>query len=321
MGTTRTRGNDARRTCSGNRRSSSASAWQWSLSSGGPIARILLSTSSASQGAGRPATVAPFYHPFYRNGTGTRSRPPAPGGCWGEPYVGLGADRTPMVSFSAPHRRGRRLVGVVTADLAIDYFRKMRMSLDDLELGRISTASCSVPAVTLFCRIRSDLASRISQSAIRPQQTSVQADFRRVVEPMQARKPTARPGHRSAVRQGATFLLARVLPRTGTSDGQTVTARSPRLRERARVRAGLCTSPFAPPGEGQGEGGCSARPLGKGWRSAGGESHAAVHRSVRRRVVGAVLHKVASRFESSRWIVPPGPKSTAALGWRVALVR
>ena len=51
--------------------------------------------------------------------------------------------------------------------------------------------------------------------------------------------------------------------------------------------------------------GCSARPLGKGWRSAGRESHAAVHQSCVRRVVGAVLHEVASRFESSRSIVPP----------------
>ena len=79
--------------------------------------------------------LPPFYRPVYRQWDWYKIVTASTSGRWGEPYVGLGADHTPMVTFSAPIRRGKRFAGVVVADLAIDYFRKLRTSLDDLELG------------------------------------------------------------------------------------------------------------------------------------------------------------------------------------------
>ncbi len=79
--------------------------------------------------------LPPDYQPLYREWEWYRGARSAPEGRWCEPYVGRGAGHVPMVSFSAPiHRRGR-FVGVVTADLAMDYFRALRTSVDDLDLG------------------------------------------------------------------------------------------------------------------------------------------------------------------------------------------
>jgi tRNA A-37 threonylcarbamoyl transferase component Bud32 len=79
--------------------------------------------------------LPPSYQPFYRECEWYRDVRSTPDGRWCEPYVERVAGRTPMVTFSAPiHRRGR-FVGVVTADLATDYFRALRTSVDDLDLG------------------------------------------------------------------------------------------------------------------------------------------------------------------------------------------
>jgi predicted Ser/Thr protein kinase len=79
--------------------------------------------------------LPPSYEPLYRQWEWYRDARTAPEGRWTEPYVGRGAGHTPMVSFSAPIHRGGRFVGVVTADLAMDYFRQMRSNVDDLDLG------------------------------------------------------------------------------------------------------------------------------------------------------------------------------------------
>jgi predicted Ser/Thr protein kinase len=75
------------------------------------------------------------YQPLYREWSWYRQAITAPQGRWSEPYIGKGGDHTPMVTFSAPIRRGGRFVGAVTADLAVDYFRALQSRVDDLDLG------------------------------------------------------------------------------------------------------------------------------------------------------------------------------------------
>lgn len=78
-----------------------------------------------------PATYQPHYRQWewYRAAKGQRQ------GRWSEPYIGEGADGTPMVTFSVPIEREGRFTGVVTADLAMDYFRNLRARVARLDLG------------------------------------------------------------------------------------------------------------------------------------------------------------------------------------------
>ncbi len=89
----------------------------------------------SSKGLASRQLLPPWYRPIYRQWDWYRPVRDSASGRWGEPYVGLGGDRTPMVTFSVPIRRHGRFVGVVAADLAIDYFHKLRASLDELEPG------------------------------------------------------------------------------------------------------------------------------------------------------------------------------------------
>ena len=79
--------------------------------------------------------LPPTYRPLYRQWQWYLAGKNSPRGCWSEPYVDEGGGNTPMVTFSAPIRRNGRFVGVVAADLAVDYFRDLRSSLDRLDLG------------------------------------------------------------------------------------------------------------------------------------------------------------------------------------------
>jgi serine/threonine protein kinase len=79
--------------------------------------------------------LPPAYQPLYRQWQWYLAAKDSPQGRWSEPYVGEGGDRTPMVTFSAPIRRDGRFAGVVAADLAMDYFRDLRNSIDRMDLG------------------------------------------------------------------------------------------------------------------------------------------------------------------------------------------
>ena len=79
--------------------------------------------------------LLPGYRPVYRQWEWYRTGKEASQGGWSEPYIGDGGDHTPMVTFSAPIHRDGRFVGVVCADLAMDYFRDLHRSIDRLDLG------------------------------------------------------------------------------------------------------------------------------------------------------------------------------------------
>ena len=89
----------------------------------------------SGQGLAADQLVPPVYQPGYRQWEWYYAAKDAPQGRWCEPYVDPCADRTPMVTFSAPIRRHGRFVGVVTADLAMDYFRGLHSSMESLDLG------------------------------------------------------------------------------------------------------------------------------------------------------------------------------------------
>lgn len=95
-----------------------------------------------SDGVAVKQLLPPSYQPIYRQWNWYRVGKASKQGRWSEPYLGEGADRTPMTTFSAPIRRDGRFVGVVTADLAMDYFRDLRRNLDRLDLG--PTTCCFV---------------------------------------------------------------------------------------------------------------------------------------------------------------------------------
>lgn len=79
--------------------------------------------------------VPPAYEPLYRQWEWYRVAKQSSQGRWSEPYIDANGQRTPMVTFSAPIHRNGRFVGVVTADLAMDYFRDLRGNMDRLDWG------------------------------------------------------------------------------------------------------------------------------------------------------------------------------------------
>jgi len=162
--------------------------------SGGMVVKQLLPTS---------------YRPIYRDWSWYREAKDAPHGRWSEPYIGEGGDCTPMVTYSAPIRRNGQFVGVVTADLAIDYFRDLRNSIDRLELGPRSY--CFV--VTAGHRILAHPVDRYEFPGLDSDMTRISTDatFQSLARQwMDTPTGTARAIDFSTG-QTATFLFSRVL--------------------------------------------------------------------------------------------------------------
>ena len=76
--------------------------------------------------------------PFYRERDWYKNPRSAKRAVWGEPYIGQGADNTPMVTYSVPFNRDGQFSGVVSADLSIAYFRGLHNQLQSLYLGQDS---------------------------------------------------------------------------------------------------------------------------------------------------------------------------------------
>lgn len=82
--------------------------------------------------------LPPSYTPPYRDWPWYRTPKEHNSTTWSEPYVGPGADNTPMVSYSALIIRDGKFAGVVTIDLALEFFQSLRESLDNAGLGHDS---------------------------------------------------------------------------------------------------------------------------------------------------------------------------------------
>lgn len=77
--------------------------------------------------------LPPEYTPIYREWSWYKDA--KSGGSWSKPYVDEGGGNIPMVTFSVPIERDGERIGVVTADLSLDYFRALNESLRDSDLG------------------------------------------------------------------------------------------------------------------------------------------------------------------------------------------
>ncbi|MGE0325350.1 MAG: protein kinase [Polyangiaceae bacterium] len=82
--------------------------------------------------------LPPEYTPIYREWDWYKNA--KSGGSWSKPYVDEGGGNIPMVTFSVPIERAGKRVGVVTADLSLDYFRALNDSLRESDLGGSSYA-------------------------------------------------------------------------------------------------------------------------------------------------------------------------------------
>jgi hypothetical protein len=82
--------------------------------------------------------LPPAYVPIYRQWEWYRKPIAEQRFVWSEPYVDVGGGNIPMVTFSAPIRRGGSVIGVLTFDLSVRYFDVLRGWLEELQLGNRS---------------------------------------------------------------------------------------------------------------------------------------------------------------------------------------
>jgi len=75
--------------------------------------------------------LPPDYQPLYREWPWYQAGRQHAQGVWSEPYLDEGGGNVTMVTFTVPFRRNGQLAGVVTADLALSYFLKLRTCLDE----------------------------------------------------------------------------------------------------------------------------------------------------------------------------------------------
>lgn len=79
--------------------------------------------------------LPPSYLPLYRQWDWYKKPVQQGRALWSEPYVDTGGGEIPMVTYTAPIRRGDQLVGVLTLDLSVQYFEVLRSWLKEVNLG------------------------------------------------------------------------------------------------------------------------------------------------------------------------------------------
>ena len=77
--------------------------------------------------------LPPYYEPHYRQWDWYRLVRTTMRGHWSDPYVDSGETHMPMVTYSAPIWRNGRFVGVVAADVSLEYYHSTHPVLDNLE--------------------------------------------------------------------------------------------------------------------------------------------------------------------------------------------
>lgn len=104
-----------------------------------------------------PAT----YKPIYREWAWYREPLRRGKAVWSEPYVDTGGGEVPMITYSLPLYRKGRYLGVVTADLSMDYFRFLADWLQKLHLPEEDYAFVLSPTGTFIGHPRWQLPTRI----------------------------------------------------------------------------------------------------------------------------------------------------------------
>jgi sigma-B regulation protein RsbU (phosphoserine phosphatase) len=78
----------------------------------------------------------PAYSPQYRQWAWYSEPKLKRTAMWSEPFIDEGGGNVPMLTYSVPLERQGKFVGVVTADLSLDYFKVLQGWLDELRMGR-----------------------------------------------------------------------------------------------------------------------------------------------------------------------------------------
>lgn len=151
-----------------------------------------------------PAYAPPLYRdrPWY-------TTPKAAGrSSWGEPYVEDGAEGTPMVTYSVPIVRDGTFVGVVTADLSIDYFRSFHTELQNVRLGRDTTGMVISPGGTFIYHPNPTFEFPARSSSLA--QVQAAPDFMALVKRMQTEDSGDGTATDFETGRPATFIFTRI---------------------------------------------------------------------------------------------------------------
>jgi predicted Ser/Thr protein kinase len=131
---------------------------------------------------------------------------------WSEPYIGQGADNTPMVTYSVPFYRDAKFSGVVTADLAIAYFRALHDRLQEQYLGRDRYSFVITPKGTLIYHPLPRYEFPAPESSL--ERLHAAPDFLALVQRMRQEDTGRGRATDFSTGRPATFLFARI-PSTG----------------------------------------------------------------------------------------------------------
>jgi tRNA A-37 threonylcarbamoyl transferase component Bud32 len=80
--------------------------------------------------------TVPAYSPLYRQWPWYCEPKQKDRALWSEPYIDEGGGNVPMLTYSVPLKRQGAFIGVVTADLSLDYFQVLQGWLGQLRTGR-----------------------------------------------------------------------------------------------------------------------------------------------------------------------------------------
>jgi predicted Ser/Thr protein kinase len=78
----------------------------------------------------------PAYSPLYRQWAWYSEPKRKRTAMWSEPFLDEGGGNVPMLTYSVPLERKGKFVGVVTADLSLDYFKRLESWLHEMRMGR-----------------------------------------------------------------------------------------------------------------------------------------------------------------------------------------
>lgn len=147
--------------------------------------------------------IPPSYLPNYRDWSWYQLR-----SAWGEPYVGPGADDTPMVSYSVPFQRNGKFAGVVSIDLALEFFSSLHDDLEHVHLGWHSYCFVVSPKGTIL--YHPDPNYEFPEKTANIARIQPDSSFLNLLKRFDTEEAGSGEAIDFTTRQPATFLFARV---------------------------------------------------------------------------------------------------------------
>jgi len=167
------------------------------------------------QGIEKKYLLPPSYVPLYREWEWYKTPVQEGRPRWSEPYVDTGGGEIPMVTYTAPIRRGGQIVGVLTLDLSVGYFDLLRDWLKEVNLGGHSYGFVISPNGVIISHPHADydLAHRVAANRPPRKVTELEgadASFKSLIQRMQTEERGSGVAIDPATGTPATFLFARV---------------------------------------------------------------------------------------------------------------